>query len=66
MPPEMYEEWDWNGPEEGDEVDTTIVIMFDGSEVMCLNGELDDVEERKQAARRLCKLLNGSGWRALV
>ncbi len=66
MAPEMYEEWDWNGPEEGDEVDLSIIVMFDGEEVLQLDGNENDVEGRKSAARRLCALLNLERWRTVA
>ena len=52
------ERWDWNGPEEGDG-DETVVIMFDGNEIIEVRGD-GDVEMNKETARHLCAVLNGS------
>jgi hypothetical protein len=50
------ERWDWSGPEEGDEVDLTVVLMLDGVEVLeVVTGTLT---ERRSIARRLVSLLN--------
>jgi len=58
--------WDWNGPEEGDEVDLSVVIMFDGEEVMQLDGDEDTVDTRRKIAGEMCQRLNAGGWIGLV
>lgn len=54
----MNNRWDWNGPEEGDEIDLTVVIMFDGDEVIEIAEDKGSVQERKQMAERICIMLN--------
>lgn len=51
--------WDWSGPEEGDG-DDTVVIMFDGEEVMTVphDGRAWPIRVAKGAAERICIELN--------
>lgn len=51
--------WDWNGPEEGDEIDQSVIVMHDGEEVFEL--VLGTVHQKKAAARKLVALLNKHG-----
>lgn len=58
--------WDWNGPEEGDKVDLSVIIMHDGEEVIELTDSGDHtVAERKKIANALCIILNEAGAIAL-
>lgn len=53
-------EFDWSGPEEGDECDESIWILDpDGGELFEVTSG-DDVEERKEIARRMVAKINAS------
>jgi len=62
----MNDRWEFNGPEEGDTIDMSVIIMFDGEEVAELTESGDHtLEERKQAARLICDTLNNMGALAI-
>jgi hypothetical protein len=55
----MNERWGWNGPEEGDTMDLSVIIMFDGEEVIEISDSGDStVLQRKALARLICDKLN--------
>ena len=55
----MNDRWEFNGPEEGDQVDLSIVLMFDGEEIIEITESGDHTtEQRKEAARQVCEILN--------
>jgi hypothetical protein len=55
----MSDRWDWNGPEEGDKIDLSVIIMFDGDEVIELTDSGDmTTAQRKKLAGEICAVLN--------
>jgi hypothetical protein len=59
----MIDLWSWAGPEEGDNYDETVIILFDDEErYEVREGTL---AQRKATARRLVDLLNKGGVREL-
>jgi hypothetical protein len=52
----VSDRWEVSGPEEGDTVDLTVLIMFDGLEVIKFN--LDAVKAEMHAAKAVVNWLN--------
>lgn len=48
--------WDWSGPEEGDTVDLSVWITFDGEEVFEITA--GTTASKKSIARKIVALMN--------